>query len=82
LILTLSSPFIPEKPMPPKRGQPPKPPEKSRTEAVTSWYTPEEKALLKKAYELSGTTLSLSRWIVGITIEEAEQIIKSHKKQK
>ena len=62
--------------MSPKRGQPPKPPEKSRTELVSTRYTPEEMKILKKAHRLSMTTKTLARWVVETSLEEARRIIK------
>ena len=65
--------------MPPKRGQPPKPPQKSRTELVAARYTPEEMAILKEAYELSESTTTLARWVVETSLEEAKKIIASRR---
>ncbi len=62
--------------MPKKRGQPPKPPEKSRTEKVVHRYTPEEKALLQRAWEASGSPNTLSRWLADQSMEKAKRIIK------
>lgn len=66
--------------MTPKRGQPPKPPEKRRTETVFTRYTPEEKALLEKAWELSGSPNTLARWAGEITLQEATRIVDDSKK--
>lgn len=65
--------------MSPKRGQPPKPPEEQRTESVSYRYTKGEKALLQEAWELSGSSKTLSRWFAEITLEEAKKIITEHK---
>lgn len=65
--------------MTPKRGQPPKPPEKKRTEMVYYRYTPEEKARLEAAWEASGSPNTLSRWLAEVTLEEAERILSGKK---
>lgn len=65
--------------MTPKRGQPPKPPEKSRTEKISFRYTPEEKAKLEAAWEALGSPNTLSRWLATVTLEEAERILSDKK---
>ncbi len=67
--------------MTPKRGQPPKPPDKQRTQKTLLSHTEAEKEILKKAHRLSGSTRTLSRWLAELTMEEAERIIASHKKK-
>lgn len=66
--------------MTPKRGQPPKPPEKRRTEKKELLYSTEELATLEKAYQLDGEPNTFSRWLANMTLEEAERIIIEHEK--
>ena len=66
--------------MTPKRGQPPKPPEEQRTKRMMIRHTEAERALLEEAHKLSGSKRTLATWVATITIEEAERIIKQHKK--
>ena len=63
-----------------KRGQPPKPPEEQRTKRMMIRHTEAERALLEEAYRLSGSERTLATWVSSVTVEEAEKIIKSHKK--
>ena len=63
-----------------KRGQPPKPPEDQRTKRMMIRHTEAERALLEEAYRLSGSERTLATWVSSVTVEEAEKIIKSHKK--
>lgn len=66
--------------MVPKRGQPPKPPEERKKSTLGFRVTNEEKALLEEAYKLSGVAETFSRWVVGITLEEARRIVEDSKK--
>ncbi len=66
--------------MTPKRGQPPKPPEKRRDVEKKLRYSAEEIATLEEAYRISGSPNTFSRWLATITTEEAKRIIDSHKK--
>lgn len=64
--------------MTPKRGQPPKPPEKKRSVEKKVLYSPEEIGILEKAYELSGAERPFGRWHAEISLEEAQRIIAQH----
>ncbi len=66
--------------MTPKRGQPPKPPEKRKSGQIGLRVSQSERELLETAYRLSGSTETFSRWMVGITIEEAQRIVNEHEK--
>lgn len=66
--------------MTPKRGQPPKPPEKQRTERIVTRYTKDEMELLDEAYRLSESQRPFSRWLADFTVEEIRKMIESHKK--
>ncbi len=61
-----------------KRGQPPKPPEQRREIQMKILHTEAERALLEKAYQLSGSPRTLARWVASVTIEEAQRIVNEH----
>lgn len=66
--------------MSPKRGQPPKPPEKRRTIYKNLAYNPEEIEKLEKAWQLAGSPNTISRWLATVTLDEAEKIITEYQK--
>lgn len=66
--------------MSPKRGQPPKPPEKKRSVEKKVLYSPEEIEVLEKAYALSGTERPFGRWHAEISLDEAKRIITEHER--
>lgn len=66
--------------MTPKRGQPPKPPEEKRVEKKELRYSTKELELLEEAYQLIGMPNTFSRWLANVTLEEAEKIVREHKK--
>lgn len=66
--------------MTPKRGQPPKSPEDRKDSQIGLRVTEQERSLLENAYHLSGTAETFSRWMIGISLEEAQKIVDSHRK--
>ena len=66
--------------MTPKRGQPPKPPEKKRDVEKKLRYSPEELAVVEEAYRLSESPRPFSRWLAEVTLEEAQRIVNDSKK--
>ena len=60
------------------RGQPPKLPENRKSSQIGLRVTAAERAILEEAHRLSGSTESFSRWMVGMSVEEAKKIIAIH----
>jgi hypothetical protein len=66
--------------MTPKKGQPPKPPERKREIEKKLRYSPEELVIVEEAYRLSESPRPFLRWLANITLDEAREIIESTKK--